>query len=188
MLYHGHYELYSRMRDNTASEQKTPNTQKGAQAWRGHSDCSVLGYRRDRGRNKAAVFMARDNGMGSDQLLAGGPHSQLPLVTSRRRQNAKWLWKGSYQRAIWNVQSRQGRLISIETEVAQGTLGPRIRSAHCVSFLAHCVGQMKSSLPNLRAWHLWTEISQHCGKIQPTVSRQQTLRMRRSWGCGALGN
>lgn len=51
--------------DNEISEQKTPNTQKGAlegPQWRGHSDRSVLGYKQDRAGHKAAV-LRRDSGM-----------------------------------------------------------------------------------------------------------------------------
>lgn len=148
MLYQGHYEQHSRKRGTIkASEQKPPNTKKALRP----GEDTVTTLCQDAGeigqQTKPQCFWGEIM-VWSDQLLAGGPHNRLPLVISRRSQNAKQLWEGSSWRAIWKVQSRQGHQISIETEVAGGALGPRILSARCLSFLAHCVGQMKSSLPN----------------------------------------
>lgn len=60
-----------------------------------------------------------------------------------------------------------------------GAPSPTIHPARAGPSWALC-RPIRSSLPDSKAWHLWTEIPQHCVKIKRMVSRQQTPRIR---GC-----
>lgn len=150
-------------------------------AWGRHSDSSVWGSRCDTVGDKAAVLP--EETMPWCALPLAGAHTAAAVSHLQEKPNAKQLWEGSSFYAIWKAQSRQGQLISMQTEVARGTAGPRIHSAHWLASLTHCVGQVQS-------YYLMQEL---CTPAQespsmPMVSRQQTLRMRGTEGSRALVN
>lgn len=176
-LYHGHYEQQTlQKRGAIQLLNKRPLTlRRGLQPE--EDTVAALCWVTARHRRTQSNSVWGKIMLWSDHSHRQPTHWLLLLIS--RSQNASWLSTSSFQCAkVWQVQSRQRCLVSSGAKVARGP-SPRI---HWANFsLPWALGRpMKSSLLDSKDWHLWTEIPQHCVKINHMVSRQQTPRIR---GC-----